>query len=135
MPNIDQMFPSKYLKKDDFPSPQLLTIKSLIQDGLDDKAQPKWIMAFYEKNKPLWLNFTNSDLIGIQLNNRDSDNWIGQKITLWNDPSVSSPNGTRGGIRVLIAPPSPPTVQPSTDPNAPLQGQPQGVYHVDDKGY
>jgi len=48
------------------------------------------------------LNLTNGKLIAIVTGSEETDDWIGKKITLWNDPTVSFGDKMTGGIRVQL---------------------------------
>ncbi len=48
------------------------------------------------------LNITNGDLIAIVTGSTETDDWMGKKITLYNDPSISYAGKITGGIRVQI---------------------------------
>ena len=119
MPKLSEMLPSRFLKKDDVPSPMLLTIGDIEQVNVAPQGQPeekKWTMTFPELDKPLVLNSTNMHVIG-QIYGDDTDGWMGQKIVIYHDPNVSFGGKLVGGLR-LRAPKnqkaSPPPPQPAT---------------------
>lgn len=108
MPNINEMMPSKYLKKEDFINPKVMTISGVQQENVAMDNQPpevKWVCHFHETNKPLVLNSTNLQLIAKSLNQDNSDHWANKQITLFNDPNVSFGGQLTGGIRVQIPTP------------------------------
>lgn len=103
MPRLHEMLESKYLKKEDVDPAVLWTITGVERVNVAQDGQPaefKWIMRFEEHEKGLVLNSTNLQLIAQALNSDDSDDWIGQKIVLFNDPNVSFQGKLTGGIRV-----------------------------------
>ena len=100
--NINEMSESKYLKKEDCVPPMTLTISGLSKENLArDGEQPemRWILQFAENVKPCVLNMTNIRMIAHVTGSEETNEWVGKKITLWNDPTVSF-NGNVGGIRV-----------------------------------
>lgn len=102
MPRINEMLPSKYLKKEDCEPALLLTIRDVVREqvGMGDDLEDKWICYFEEKEKGVVLNSTNMRLIEMVTGSDDSDDWIGKKIVLYNEPNVSFAGKLTGGIRV-----------------------------------
>lgn len=102
MPKLSEMLPSRFLKKDDVPSPMLVTIGDIEQVNVAPQGQPeekKWSMTFPELDKPLVLNSTNMTIIG-QVYGDDTDGWIGNKIVIYHDPNVSFGGKLVGGLRL-----------------------------------
>jgi hypothetical protein len=83
--NINEMFPSKWLKAEDFAEGEnkVLTIKDIKYQTLGQgaKAEDKPVVEFRE-DKPLVLNKTNAHVIA-QLYGGDTDAWIGKRITAY----------------------------------------------------
>lgn len=106
MPNVNEMVPSKFLKKEDFPEPVTLTIKDVSKEnvGLDNKPEYKWVMRFREVAKPLVLNKTNIKRAAKACGSDDSDDWIGKKIVVYNDEEVEFGGEQTGGIRLRAVP-------------------------------
>lgn len=106
MPNVNEMVPSKFLKKEDFPEPVTLTIKDVYKEnvGLDNKPEYKWVMRFREVGKPLVLNKTNIKRAAKACGSDDSDDWIGKKIVVYNDEEVEFGGEQTGGIRLRAVP-------------------------------
>ncbi len=106
MPNVNEMVPSKFLKKEDFPEPVTLTIKDVSKEnvGLDNKPEYKWVMRFREVGKPLVLNKTNIKRAAKACGSDDSDDWIGKKIVVYNDEEVEFGGEQTGGIRLRAVP-------------------------------
>ena len=103
--NINDLTVSKYLKKEDVMPPVIVTISGLTQENLakeNEAPEFKHILQFSENIKPMVLNITNGKLIAMVLQSDETDNWIGKKITLWNDPTVSFGEKMTGGIRVQM---------------------------------
>ena len=110
MPNVSDLTQSKYLKKEDFPSPKVVTISGYEErDMSKDGAAPemRWVLNFEELDKPMTLNKTNGNRIAAiakelykETNSGDFDSWLGKKIELFNDKSVDFAGEIVGGIRV-----------------------------------
>jgi hypothetical protein len=102
MPNINDMKESKFLKQQDCDPAILVTIQKLYQDNVAKKNDPpelKWVIKFAEQEKPLVLNATNAQIIAQFLGSEDTDDWIGHKIVLYRDPSISYGGKVVGGVR------------------------------------
>lgn len=103
MPNIDEMLAGRYLKKDDVPKPLLLTIAGLKKENVapaNEEPEMKWTMRFEELEQPMVMNPTNIQLCADALKSRDTDDWIGHKIVLFSDPTVSMGGKLVGGLRI-----------------------------------
>lgn len=80
--NINQAFPSKYLKVDDLHGKNVtVTIKSVALEAIGQDKVSKPVIYFEGKDKAFVCNKTNSNTIA-KLFGPDTDNWTGQKITL-----------------------------------------------------
>jgi len=103
MPDISQMTESKFLKRSDVGAGKLLTITDCVQMNVakaNEAAEMKWCLNFEEVDKPMVLNRTNAELVGMITGERNSDNWGGMKIVAYDDPSISFGGKLVGGIRV-----------------------------------
>lgn len=83
--NIDQAFPSKYLRADDMgQEDETYTIDRVEMGtvGSGDEAETKPIVFFRETEKGLALNKTNSNTIK-GLYGADTDDWSGKPVTLF----------------------------------------------------
>lgn len=115
MPKVSDLKQSKYLTKEDVAPAILVTITSYdyVNVALESQApEMKYVLLFKEADKPLVLNQTNGQLIAIITGTDDFDGWIGRKIVLYNDPTISFAGKVTGGIRVRApkgqaAPPPP----------------------------
>lgn len=97
------MSESKYLKRADVGHGKLLTITECAQQNVakaGDAAEMKWCLHFAETDKPLVLNRVNSELIAQITGERNSDDWGGHKIVLYDDPTIMFAGQLKGGIRV-----------------------------------
>lgn len=78
---VDEMYPSSYLKSSDIPSHgRTLVINRLLNEQLRD-GDAKWIVYFRGEKRGLVLNKTNASNIAQTLGN-DTDAWIGKSVTL-----------------------------------------------------
>lgn len=100
-------FSGSYLKAADLPRPVTVIIDRVAEEqlGEEGKREQRLVMYFRGKERGLVLNKTNNDMLVALFGSDESDEWRGQSITLWNDPSVTF-NGQRGGIRIRSAPPA-----------------------------
>ena len=102
-PNINDLKSSKFLTQNDVEPPKLVTIKSYEEIDVSMESQPtelKWTLMFNELDKPLVLNFTNGQNLMAITGSEDFEDWIGQKVVLYNDKTVSFGNKITGGIRI-----------------------------------
>ena len=103
MPKTSEMRESKFLKQTDVGAGMLFTVESIEQHNVaKDGADPelKWCMTFAEADKPLVLNSTNIQLCQNIFGSDDTDDWVGKKVVLYSDPTVSFQGKLVGGIRV-----------------------------------
>ena len=106
---------SDYMRKEDFPKPELLTISgaSVEKVGEDERL----IIHFKESEKSLVANKTNLQLLAVFYGSDDTDDWMAKKVVLWNDPTVMYGGKPIGGIRVRLpkgVDPIPPSVPQAT---------------------
>ncbi|MCK9361948.1 hypothetical protein M0Q28_07065 [Patescibacteria group bacterium] len=96
-----QLIESKYLKKEDAGDGLLVTVRYFKKEnvGREDEQEMKWVIHF-DECKPMVLNSTNIALIEKALGTDETDDWIGQKIVLFNDENVSFGGKVTGGVRV-----------------------------------
>jgi hypothetical protein len=103
MVTASEAFPSKYLKAADLnDGPAIVTIKLAELEwikGFDGKEQPKVVVYFAKKHKPLILNRTNFDAITDIADSGETDDWVGTRIELFTMP-VTFNGKTADGVRV-----------------------------------
>jgi hypothetical protein len=90
---LDQMFPSKYLNKNDLAAPVRATVARVTIEELqsDNGREEKPVLHFLGDVKPLILNRTNADAIASYFGD-DSDLWTGKVLEVFFDPSVRMGN-------------------------------------------
>jgi hypothetical protein len=81
MPNIDNFFPSKYLKCSDLQGHEVKVVVERIEvDSIGDDRRA--VLYFRGKQKGLVLNKTNANTIKDMWGN-DTDGWAGKEITIY----------------------------------------------------
>ncbi len=123
MPNISDLYPSKYLKSSDIKGHEPTVVIASLEVEEIGKGEHKPILRFQNKQKGMVLNRTNADAI-TEFLGPDYDHWIGREVTLY-VARVQGPNGITDGLRVK----APTRRQPAGN------GQPQrGRLEVEDRG-
>ena len=102
---FDQLVPSnsKYLSKADVGEDGVvLTIKGFRMETLesDDGNEEKTVLHFVEDVKPLVLNRTNSQLVGVCTGAKTAGEAKGKQIVVYNDPTISFGGKVMGGLRI-----------------------------------
>jgi len=98
---LDDAFPSDFLKADDFPKPQTLTIAEVIKtDMLDDKGRNRFKLSFVElPKKYLGMNVINWKTIA-GMYGEDTDGWTGNAIKLYKT-KTNTPDGIKDCVRIM----------------------------------
>ena len=130
--NINDVFPSKYLKAADLQGHEpTVVINRCEVEAIGD--QRKLVLYFQGKEKGMICNRTNADRIAFMYS-PDTDHWIGKPITLFTDMvsfqgktmqalRVKPPSSRNGGIYGEVKSPQPQPPQPPRRISA--TGQPQ----------
>jgi len=130
MPKVGDMRESKFLKQSDVGNGVLLTITGCEQHNVAMEGQPpeqKWCLIFAETSKPFTINSTNLQLCEQIFGSDDTDDWMGHKLVLYNDPNVSYGGKLVGGIRVRAPRTAAPAVQPKTTKLPPAPVDPEDM--------
>jgi hypothetical protein len=120
MPNINEAFPSKYLKASDLKGQQpVVTIDRVDFEPVGQSREMKAVIYFQNKDKGVVLNKTNANKITEITGSALTEEWRGQQIRLY--PSVTTFQGeevecirvkpvTANGqrMRMTAQPPPPP---------------------------
>lgn len=112
----------KFLKKEDFPQPALLTITGFKRENVardDEPQEMKWVVYFQEIDRGLALNVINTQSLKIATGRESSEESIGCKVVLYNDPNVSMGGKLVGGVRVRAPRNLPPKPMMTTPVPAP----------------
>jgi len=105
-----QMVQSKFLKKDDFPEPQVLTIRDCVLEEVG-RGDERWVLYFKEKTKGVVLNVTKIRQLESGFGD-DTDLWVGKKVKLSHDPTVMMGQQVVGGIKFILPPAGKPAPKP-----------------------
>lgn len=116
---------SKFLKQSDVGQGALMTVTgvnphNVAKEGAE--AEHKWCLEFSESEKPLVLNSINIQLCERIFGSDETDEWVGKRIVLYVDPTVSYGGKVTGGIRVRApkqanqTKPAPKQTLPPADP-------------------
>ena len=82
--NIDDAFPSPYISAADLPSDGIaVTFQSVSMEYFEDDKRAKAILYFTEFPKGMLLNKTNKNSIVGVLGSKETNTWIGQRITIY----------------------------------------------------
>jgi len=94
---------SIYLKKEDFPKPETLTIDEVREEEvtpLGGKPKLKLVVSFDGIDKGLVLNQANGDALFEMTGQDDPAKWVGRRIEVYHDPQVTYAGKRVGGIRL-----------------------------------
>lgn len=111
--NINDQFPSKYLKAPDLNGGEVVvTIKDCIVEEVGDDKRP--VLYFAGKEKGVVLNKTNATNIS-EAFTPDTDEWVGKKVTLYTT-WVDFQGKSMESIRIRPARPSDGQKRPAVEP-------------------
>jgi hypothetical protein len=100
---------SPYLKKEDFPRPEILTISDVREEEVTapgEKPKTKIVLYFNEAEKGLVLNQANGDALFDLTGQDDPEKWIGTRVEMYCDSSVTYAGKRVGGLRLREPAPS-----------------------------
>jgi hypothetical protein len=84
MPNIGDMFPSRYLKCGDLDGREVtVTIEAVKIENVGQTKEAKPVLFFKGASKGMVLNRTNSKRIETIAGSSDTDDWTGKRIVLY----------------------------------------------------
>jgi hypothetical protein len=115
---INDLINSKYLRKEDFPEPALLTVKEVRKENVSAAGQDpeeKGVMYFRERAKGMVLNPTNLKRAARIFGSGETDDWEGKRVVVFTDELVEFGGNVVGGLRLRA--PSPPTAKNQPAPN------------------
>ena len=98
------VFPSKFMGKDDIGPGLTLTIGQVVQEGVesDGDMKQKAVMYFEEHDAKPWIINAGNWMTIEDAYGEESDDWFGKPIELYVDPSVMFGGKRVGGVRVRI---------------------------------
>jgi len=134
---MNQMFPSRYMKADDVPTPTVLTVARVdIQTlGTGPDAEEKPVITWAEQGyKPLVTNLTNALVVADLAGDDDSDNWDGTQVEAYKTRvqfgrkmvdavRLRAPKGVPATSPQPASPPGPPVQDGFDDANATLNAE------------
>jgi hypothetical protein len=94
---------SAYLRKEDFPLQRILTVSDVREEEVTapgKKPKRKIVIYLEEVEKGLVLNQANGDVLFEMTGFEDPEQWIGQRVEVYNDPNVTYAGKRVGGIRL-----------------------------------
>lgn len=107
--NLNEVFPSTYLKKEHLPGNRdlILTIDSCTKEnvGQGQDAEVRPVLWFKEDERGLVLNKTNVGRLYAAYNTVETDDLQGKKVSLYVDHEVGFGGKTVGGIRIRATAP------------------------------
>ena len=87
--NLNEMFPSNYLSKGDFPAPRVLVMTKVTKEEVWRKnGKQMTAVLHFQGSKPMILNKTNALTIA-RIYGPDTAAWIGKPIEIYFDVAVS----------------------------------------------
>ncbi len=101
---VGQLFPNKYMSKEDVPDPVTLVIADCLMESIefdgtrDVKPMIQWTD---EQTKPMILNRANAAVIASAYGD-DTEQWAGKPVTVYVDGSVMYMGRMVGGLRVRV---------------------------------
>ena len=96
----------EYLDKEDFPTAEPVTISQVEQRQLGENERPRLVVMFREfPTKAMVLNRTNTQLLADVLGD-DCSLWVGQRVVVYNDTTVTFAGKRVGGLRLRAAGPN-----------------------------
>jgi hypothetical protein len=102
MPNITEMYPSRFFRAADVPKRGItLVIEDVTEEevnGDGEGKQTKWALKFKDEDRLLVLNKTNATILA-EAFGPNTESWIGKAITLRTE-KVSFGGRLTDGIRV-----------------------------------
>ncbi len=104
---LEEIFPGRFVRAADFKGRDVdVTISMVVLEDLPDdkgKMEGKGVVTLRETKKKWILNRTNAEWLK-ELYGNDTDLWIGKRITIYPDASVTIGSKKVGGIRVRGVP-------------------------------
>jgi hypothetical protein len=94
---------SAYLKKEDFPDPEVDTIVEAQEENVTapgKKPKAKIVLYFEGRDKGLVLNMENGDRLFEITGTDNPEKWIGTSVELYHEPNVTYGGKRIGGLRL-----------------------------------
>ena len=129
------LYPSKYLKAEDFDGDRLFTIRSLVVEELGPERERKPVLYFEGESRGLVCNKTNMAVI-VKAYGDETENWRGRQVILY-PLDVQFRNDVVRALRVRLPPaasrqPAKPRPSAPAAPPAPPARPSQRTRRADD---
>lgn len=111
----------QFLKKEDVDPPHIWTITNVKEQSVTapgKEPKTKLVLFFNGSQKGLVLNMANGDVLSEMTGHDDPEEWIGQRVELYCDDSVTYAGKRIGGVR-LRKPAGESADEPSQDQDIP----------------
>ena len=127
MPNINDAFPSKYLKASDLKGREVVvTMDTLKFEPVGQNKEMKAVLYFQGKDKGLVMNKTNANKITEIVGSALTEDWRGHRVKLYPTETsfqgdmvdcirVRPANGSAFRMTKPVPPPAPPPPEPDDD--------------------
>lgn len=126
MPDINSMFPSKYLKASDLQGKTFtVVIDRVVHEKVVEEEPEKWCLYFSGSDRGMVLNKTNAMMIADGYGG-DTDLWIGKSVELFTEKTQFQ-GKIVDGLRVRPA-----SAQAHPNPDPPLEQPPVPATNADE---
>ncbi len=86
--NVNDLYPSKYVKSDDLGTDRMtLQVSRITMEEVEEGAPAKPVMYFHGKDKGMVLNKTNA-LLCAHAWGQETDQWTNQTLELFSEPKM-----------------------------------------------
>lgn len=104
MPQLTEMFPSKFIRPEDLGNGKLVTITAIEQRDIsgDGSMDFRWILRAKELDRPVLLSWTLANNVTAVLDSDNTEDWIFRRLVLYKDPYVFNHGVMTGAIRARI---------------------------------
>lgn len=92
-------FIATFMKAEDVTTPKLLTVESVEKALIGDEEKEKLVIHFEGEDQGVALGRTTITQLVEIFQSKDTDDWIGMKVVLFNDRNVEFAGRKVGGIR------------------------------------
>lgn len=101
--HFKKLYPSAFIDESDLPEDRTVEIESIAVESLQlpgaSSKESKVVIRFKGATKGLVANKTNAVRIS-KMYGKETNDWVGKRITLYFDPNVKFGGAKVGGVRV-----------------------------------
>lgn len=98
---VDKHFKVKNLPAQEEGTCCVFTMKEVKPEEIGSGKDVRPVLYFVEDPRGLVLNTTNYSGIATKIGSANTDDWVGKKLKIWIDWTISF-NGNKGGMRVAV---------------------------------